>query len=63
MLAAYSATAVPGVGGLHQEAANDDLAQDGSTRASQIRFAPVQGMRYFIAVDGFAQATGDIKLT
>jgi hypothetical protein len=63
VLAAYSATAVPGVGGLHQEAANDDLAQDGSTRASQIRFAAVQGKRYFIAVDGFAQATGDIRLT
>ena len=36
---------------------------DNSTTASQIRFAAPAGQRYFIAVDGFGAATGDVKLT
>ena len=44
-------------------AANDDLVLDNSTTASQIRFPVVEGAFYFIAVDGFGPAVGDVKLT
>ena len=44
-------------------AANDDLILDNSTTDSQIRFDAVAGVDYFIAVDGFGTAVGDVKLT
>jgi len=63
VMAAYLPGSAPGIAGLTQIAANDDLVLDNSTTASQIRFAAVAGQRYFIAVDGFAGASGNVKLT
>jgi len=54
---------LPGVKGLTQLASNDGLVLDNTTTTSQIRFAVVKDTRYFIAVDGFGRATGNIKLT
>ena len=61
VMAAYLPGPATGVGGLTQIAANDDLVLDNSTTASQIKFTVTAGQRYFIAVDGFGQATGAIS--
>src|SRR4051794_5408987 len=64
VMAAYrSASSNPSMAELTQIAANDDLVLDNSTTASQIKFNATAGTDYFIAVDGFGAATGDIKLT
>lgn len=65
VMAAYQpARGVPAtVANLTQVAANDDLVLDNSTTASQVRFDVVAGLTYFIAVDGFGPAVGNVKLT
>ena len=58
LLAVYTGTAV---NGLTLVAQNDDFAGPGSN-ASVLAFAPTSGTTYWIAVDGYAGASGKIEL-